>query len=104
METQMSQMDFRLLTTNEALREYLLLKGEANPYGFWKFWKDYKKVTSYDSILRNFYILRRLGLIETVRWEEGRAPSRKRYYRIVAGMEDDHRWLHPEDSLWPSKS
>jgi len=91
------------LTTNEAIREYLLTMGEGYSYGFWKIWRQFKKKTSYASIRRNFWILKELRLIESVRFEKDKTPFRKHIYRIVPGMEDDPRWMHPEEALWPSK-
>lgn len=87
--------------TGEAIREYLLTIKEGYPYAFYKIWRQFKKKTSYDSIRRYFYILEEIGLIESIRFEKGKSPFPKHYYRIVPGMEDDPRWMHPQSELWP---
>ena len=90
---------FRL--TGLAIREYLLTFGKGNPYDFYKRFRKVKPTTSYSSIARYFYILRRLGLIEVVEEEPSRHGFPKRYHRIVPGMEDDPRWVAPQEAIYP---
>lgn len=98
-------MEERLLlagyTTGEAIREYLLTLGEGYPYGFYKLWRQFKKVTSYQAVRRYFWILKEIGLIESVRYEKSRGHFRKHFYRIVPRMEDDPRWGRPQAELYP---
>jgi len=60
-----------------------------------------KRKASYLSVVRYFYILRRLGLIEFVRQESGRGRYPRRVHRIRPGMEDDPRWSAPQVALYP---
>jgi len=85
-----------------AIREYLLAVGEAGPNDFYKEFRKVKKKTSYDSVRRYFYILKRLGLIEPTRRVPGRGPIPKQLYRIVPGMEDAPEWRAPQIELYPA--
>jgi len=87
--------------TGLAIREYLLAVGEGSPNDFLKEFRKVKKKTSYASVRRYFYILKRLGLIEFTRrvWGKGRIP--KSLYRIVPGQEDSPFWIHPQVALYP---
>ena len=89
------------MNTGEAIREYLLTVKEGNPYGFYKIYVQVAPKTSYDSVRRYFYILKEIGLIESVRFVKSKAPFRKHLYRIVPGKEDDPAWRHPQMELWP---
>lgn len=85
-----------------AIRNFLLAKGEASPYDFYKAYRTFKPTTSYLSIVKYFYILERLGLIEhvkTVTSSKGGFP--KKLYRIVPGMEKRDEWRHPQVALYP---
>jgi len=91
---------FTYKLTGLAIREYLSYVGEGYPYEFYICFKRVKPSTSYESVRRYFYILKRIGLIEPVR----REPSSKggfdrTYYRIV--IYDDPRWFAPQEALYP---
>lgn len=91
---------FTYKLTGLAIREYLNYVGEGYPYEFYICFKRVKPSTSYESVRRYFYILKRLGLIEPVR----REPSSKggfprTYYRIV--VYDDPRWIAPQEAIYP---
>jgi len=90
------------LYTGLAIREFLMALGKGSPYHFYKCFKAVKPTTSYLSVVKYFYILSRLGLVEVV----GTEPSSKKgierkLYRIVPGREDDPRWMHPQQALYP---
>lgn len=93
------------LTVGEAIREYLRTMGSGNPYGFYKLWRQVKKVTSYDSIRKTFWILKQLGLIEFAGYgheTKGFTKAfRKRFYRITRGMKEDERWRSAQSELYP---
>lgn len=79
----------------QAIRLYLLEKGEASPSDFWR---ERARDKEYYSVVRVFAALKFLGLIE----EAGHEPSSKEgidktLYRIVPGMEDHPCWWY----LWP---
>lgn len=99
--------EFTYKLTGLAIREYLLHVGEGYPYEFYKCFKKVKPSTSYDSVKRYFFFLRKLGLIEVVRVEPRRTPEGKTYgiprtyYRIVPGAEGDHRWFAPQAEYYP---
>ncbi len=88
--------------TGMAIREWLLSVGEGCPNDFYKEFRKVKKKTSYASVRRYFYILKRLGLIEPTRKERGRGPIPKQLYRIVPGMEDAEEWRAPQVELYPA--
>jgi len=90
------------LGTGVAIRDFLLRVGVGSPYDFFREFREVKPTTSYGSIRRYFYILKRLGLIEFV----GAVPSErggfpKRTYRIVPRTEEDPRWDYPQIALYP---
>lgn len=87
--------------TGLAIREFLLAVGEGYPYWFYRCFKKVKPTTSYQSVARYFYILRKLGLIEFVREEPSNSRFPRKYFRIVPGREDDPAWLHPQEELYP---
>ncbi len=93
------EITYRL--TGMAIREFLLKVGEAYPYWFYRCFKKVKPSTSYQSVARYFYILRRLGLIEPTRVEPSRSRFPRHYFRIVPGREDDPAWFHPQEVLYP---
>jgi len=88
--------------TGLAIRQYLLQVVEGNPNDFYKLFRKVKRKTSYGSVRRYFYILRRLGLIEPTRRVPGRGPIPRQLYRIVPGMEDAEEWMHPQVALYPA--
>ena len=88
--------------TGLAIREYLLQFGRGYPYDFYRRFAKVKPTTSYESVRRYFYILKRLGLIERVGTEEGKGVWSRSLYRIVPGAEDDERWFHPQVELYPA--
>lgn len=91
---------FTVKLTGLAIREYLSHVGEGYPYEFYKCFQKIKPTTSYASVRRYFYILKRLGLIEPVRKEPSSKGGFKRtYYRIV--IYDDPRWFAPQEALYP---
>jgi len=90
------------LGTGEAIRTFLLRVRMGSPYDFYKEFRGVKPTTSYNSVRRYFYILRKLGLIEfvtTAPSEKGGFP--KRLYWVVPGMEEDPRWAYPQIALYP---
>lgn len=91
---------FTYRLTGLAIREYLQYVGEGYPYEFYVCFKKVKPSTSYASIRRYFYILKRIGLIEPTRTEPSKRGGFPRtYYRIV--VYDDPRWLAPQEALYP---
>lgn len=99
--TMEKQLFIQGLPEGEAIREYLTVMEEGNPYGFFKLWRQFKKSTSYDSVRRYFYILKELGLIEPVRFTPGQRGFRKHLYKVVPGTEEDPRWTFPQRELYP---
>lgn len=79
-----------------AIREYLRVKGEGYANEFYRLYRDYKSSTSYMSITRYFYLLKRIGLIRFVRKEEGDAPIPRSIYELVEERIDDDLWKHPQ--------
>ena len=88
--------------TGEAIREYLLKSRMGNPYGFYRVYRQFSKRVSYDSVRRYFYLLKEIGLIESVGFVLGKAPFRKHMFTIVKGREDDPGWIHPQIEIYPS--
>jgi len=82
--------------TGKTIRDYLLSMKEGSPSDVYRELSKVKR-TSYDSVCRYFWILKKLGLIQLVR-EAGRFMS---VYRITPGMEDDPRWSAPQVALYP---
>ena len=84
-----------------AIREYLRENGEGSPSGFYKSYKNFKKSTSYNSITRTFWILKKLGLIIKVRSERGRAPIAISYYTLNEDFIKDKAWRSPQKAKYP---
>ena len=88
-----------------SLRGFFVEKGELCPIDAHRALKENGRKTSYAAILRLFYDLRQLSLIEFTRLEPGKAPIDKRYHRIVPGKESDRRWQsHPHHILYPASA
>jgi hypothetical protein len=87
--------------TGLAIREYLLQTNEASANDVLRALRKVKKKTSYDSVRRYFWILKKLGLVEPTRREMGRGAIPKQLYRIVPGKENDDRWGAPQEALYP---
>jgi hypothetical protein len=87
--------------TGLAIREFLSQVGEGAPNDFYREFRKVKPTTSYDSVRRYFYILKRLGLIEPTRTEKGKAPIPRQLYRIVPGMEGAPEWMAPQIAMYP---
>ena len=86
----------------ELLRDLFVSTGELCPAEAYRASKDKPRKTSYAAILRLFYDLRQLSLIEFTRSEKGNTPIDKRYHRIIPGKEDDSRWqVNPHHLLYP---
>jgi len=88
--------------TGLAIREYLLSVGAGSPYDFWKCFRHVSPRTSYGSVIRYFYILKRAGLIEPVGVVDSyKKGIPKTLYRIVPGRESDEGWFHPQQIFYP---
>jgi hypothetical protein len=90
------------MLTGEAIREYLLKSKMGNPYGFYKVYRQVSKRVSYASVRKYFYVLREVGLIQSVGFVPGMAPWRKHMFAIVKGKEADPAWTHPQIELYPA--
>lgn len=89
----------------ELLRGLFISSGEVCPADAYREIKAKAHKTSYPAILRLFYALRQLSLIEFTRSEKGKAPIDRRYYRIIPGKEDDSRWqTNPHHLLYPDSA
>jgi len=85
------------------LHDLFLEKGELCAAEARRLLKIAGRRTNYVTVQRLFYDLRQLGMIEFVKEVLGKAPIAKRFYRIVPGKEEDHRWdLYPHHELYPS--
>lgn len=95
------EIELNFFTTGMAIREFLSKVGEGSPNDFFRAFKKNKPTTSYGSIRRYFFILKKLGLIEPTRKVQGRGRFPKQLYRIVPGMIDDPRWRAPQAAYYP---
>lgn len=87
------------------VRDLFVSKGELCPAGAYRALKGRAHKTSYPAVLRLFYDLRQLSLIEFTRSEEGRTPIDRRYHRIVPGKENDPCWQsNPHHLLYPDSA
>ncbi len=87
------------------LRELFISSGEVCPADAYRAMKAKAHKTSYPAILRLFYALRQLSLIEFTRSEKGCTPIDRRYHRIIPGKEDDPRWRsNPHHLLYPDSA
>jgi len=84
-----------------AIREFLSEKGKASPSDFYQSYKIFKNTTSYESISRTFYNLKRLGLIEIVGKEKSRAPIDKTLYSLINEKIKSPEWRSPQRALYP---
>jgi len=82
--------------TSLAIREFLLKVGKASPNDFYKVYREYKESTSYLSIARYFWILKKAGLIRVVEHKKGRGRIRKTLYSVVPERIEDDLWNHPQ--------
>jgi len=87
--------------TGMAIREYLLQVGVGCPYEFYKCFKKVKPNTSYGSVVRYFWMLKKLGLIEVVGTEDRGYGIPRKLYRLVPGREDDPAWFRPQIVMYP---
>ena len=88
-----------------SLRDLFVRSGELCPTDAHRVLKESGRKTSYAAILRLFYDLRQLSLIEFTHLEPGKAPIDRRYHRIVPGKESDRRWhSHPHHILYPASA
>lgn len=90
---------FSSTLTGLAIREYLSYVKQGYPYEFYVCFKKVKPSTSYSSIVRYFWILKKIGLIREVGSEQGNAPIPRKLYEIV--IYDDPRWFAPQEALYP---
>ena len=97
-----------LIGTGVWIRDHLLEVGEDYLAGMYREFKRDKKARevkcgSYQTFRQHIWWLRKLGLIEFVRSEPSENPvlEGRRYYRVVAGRENDPAWRNPRRSLYP---
>jgi len=72
-----------------------------SPYDFWR---EYSRDTSYAHVVKYFWMLRKLGLIQEARHEDVNSKGSslgKTYYMITPGMEDHPAWFNPARYLYP---
>ena len=98
------------ITTGIFIQNYLVEHEEGYPMEIWRALKEARgslKTGSYKSFQSNYiWVLKRLGLIETVRSEPASNPAfyDRVYYRITPGEEKSRKWSHPQKSLDPRRS
>lgn len=90
---------FSTTLTGLAIREYLDYVKVGYPYEFYVCFKKYKPSTSYQSVVRYFWILKKLGLIRETGTEKGNAPIPRKLYEIA--IYDDPRWYAPQVAMYP---
>lgn len=89
----------------DLLHELFTSSGEVCPTDAYCAIRAKGHKTSYAAVLRLFYALRQLSLIEFTRCEKGKAPIDRRYHRIIPGREDDSRWqTNPHHLLYPDSA
>ena len=89
----------------ELLRDLFISTGELCPAEAYRALKGKARKTSYAAILRLFYDLRQLSLIEFTRSEKGNTPIDRRYHHIIPGKEDDSSWqTNPHHLLYPDSA
>ena len=89
----------------ELLRGLFISSSEVCPADAYRAIKATAHRTSYPAILRLFYALRQLSLIEFSRCEKGKAPIDRRYHHIIPGNENDPRWrTNPHHLLYPDSA
>lgn len=86
--------------TGPAIKEYLLTVGRGNSYAFFKLFRQVKKTTSYDSVRRYFWMLRKIGLIRPAGTEARAHGWRKHMYTVTPGKEEDPAWWHCQGELY----
>lgn len=87
--------------TGLAIRDYLITQGEGSPTDVYRELRKVKRRASYPSVLRYFWFCSKMGLIQFVRREPGRARVQRKIYRVVPGMEGDPRWFAPQAAYYP---
>jgi hypothetical protein len=102
-ETDVVCPEITVIYTGLAIREYLMKVGKGSPADFYRCFKKLKPTTSYQNVVRYFYLLKRAGVIEPVETVTGSKGGsvKKTLYRIVPGREDDDAWLHPQQVFYP---
>lgn len=97
-----------IVSTGLWIRDHLVEVGEDYPLAMYKLFKFQKKQRgvscgSYQNFRQYIWWLRKLGLIEFVRSEPSANPvlESRRYYRVVAGTEDNLAWRNPRRTLYP---
>lgn len=93
----------KVYPTSIAIKQYLLQNEFASPSDFYKVYRELKPTTSYESIAKYFYILRKLGLIEIDRYEPSGRRIPKSIYKLIPELVDDPRWESPQRALYPQK-
>lgn len=89
----------------QLMHDLFVSEGELCPAGAYRALKNRVRKTSYPAVLRLFYDLRQLALIEFTHSERGCTPIDRRYHRIVPGKERDPRWQsNPHHLLYPGSA
>ncbi len=103
---QFKSRQFRNVTKIAMLLHSLFTSsGELCPTEAYRVLKESGRKTSYAAVLRLFYDLRQLSLIEFARSQPGKAPIDKRYHRMIPGKEKDPRWQsYPHHILYPASA
>jgi len=91
------------LKVAQLLRQLFIEKSEVCPSEAHRYFKLNGRRTTYLATCHLFYDFRQLGLIEFSHSEPSKAPLDKRYFRIIAGKENDGAWdSYPHHLLYPS--
>lgn len=90
------------VTTGEKLKAVFRERGEVNAWlAYQLLGEDPDFRGSYGRVVRLFYSLREIGLIEFVREAPSRTDIPKRFYMAVPELLDDPRWRRPFVELYP---
>ena len=93
------------MTNGERISEAFLEKEEINAWGVYqRLRQDQHFRGRYGWVVRLFYALRVIGLIEFTKSVPGNTPIDRRFYRVVPGRLNDHRWRTPYSELYPAAS
>jgi hypothetical protein len=96
---------------SEWVRDYLQEHGEAHVTELRDGYNDFcasldaeNRSRSHDSMRREVWILKQLGLVEQTRKEPGERGGQFHYYRAVPTRLSDDRWHNPQAELYGGKA
>jgi len=92
-------MTHKFTSSSIRLREYIKEHKYVSPYDFWKWYRKNVNDVQYTSIVRLFWMCKKLGLIVVHDIVPNNHGTYKTLYKLNKDMIDSEKWSNPQEYM-----